>query len=228
MPWPRAFSSTHTAATHGVNCGRSARSEAITEAVPRNASPSWATSANGIGASLMLSRRRPEMVSSETPSASHHARQIRIATVSKNSGHRRRSEMAKARDIDLHSARSRAMLGSIVGGDTNDRTTADKKVRRCAGLSHGLPRARHRRAGAVPARQSDLVLSLARRHRRTGRTRPADWARPDRHGLLRQAAQPRSRYLSFHHPPAISRRLHPCGERAQGGAPTRDPLLWFR
>ena len=50
-----------TAATHGVNRGRSSRSDAITEAVPRNFSPSWATSANGIGVAAMFSRSRVEM-----------------------------------------------------------------------------------------------------------------------------------------------------------------------
>src|SRR5216110_1175768 len=37
------------------------RSEAITEAVPRNDLPSCATSANGIGVAFMFSRRRPEI-----------------------------------------------------------------------------------------------------------------------------------------------------------------------
>src|ERR1700694_346757 len=110
MPRPRASGSTNTAATHGVNCGRSLRSDAITDTVPRNASPSWATSANGIGVVFMFSRKSPVMWSSGVPFGSHHARQIRIATVSKNSGRRRRSEMVKARDIDLRPAPARDML----------------------------------------------------------------------------------------------------------------------
>jgi pimeloyl-ACP methyl ester carboxylesterase len=47
---------------------------------------------------------------------------------------------------------------------------------------------------------------------------------PDLIGMGSSAKLPNpSRYLSFHHPPAISRRLHRCGDRPQGGHHIRDP-----
>ena len=75
----------------------------------------------------------------------------------------------------------------------NERNASDirqplpEEIRHREGQAHGLCRGRRRRCDRLPARQSDLVLSLAQCDAALRRPWPPDRLRPDRHGGFRQA-----------------------------------------